>query len=114
MKNEFQFDPSIGSEKASAALVTPGSAANAGQQVGVEPQPARLGPLFAGQREAHGEQMVRLESGLDARDLADRAHHQARAGEQHERQRHFDTMRPRRKRCELADAPAARLRVSAA
>ena len=90
MKIEFQFDPSIGSEKASAALVTPGSAANAGQQVGVEPQAARLGPLFAGQRESHGEQMVRLETGLDARDLAERAHHQARAGEQHERQRHFD------------------------
>ena len=51
-------------------------------------------PLFAligaaGQRDVHRQQVPRVEAGIDGAKLDERAEQQARAGQQHQRQRHF-------------------------
>ena len=96
MKIEFQFEPSIGSEKASAALVTPGSARSRDWQV-VEERRRRLSlrPLLAGEHEARRQQVIR--PGSRSRPASARCSVRIISPapvEQHQRQRGLDDHQP--------------------
>ena len=89
----------IGSVETAEALVTPGACTQALDDILVEArQVLPIAILRRRQQHLRADEVVGLEARVDLQQLGEAPRHQARADEQHQRQRDFDDHKPARAR----------------